>query len=90
MAPDMMDRDQGFPPGKSHGLRKAQPHKHRADQPWRVGDRHRVDVILSAGRVLQRPLRQGRYGLHMLPGGDLRHHAAVQRVHVRLRGDGVG
>ena len=65
MTPDMMDGDQRLPQGKSHGLRKAQPHKHRADQPWRVGDRHRVDVILSTASVLQRPLRQGCNGLHM-------------------------
>ena len=71
------------------GLGEAQPHQHRADQARRVGDRHRVDVPLRHARVRERLVRQRGNGLDVLARGDLRHHAAVERVHIRLRRDGV-
>ena len=71
------------------GLGEAQPHQHRADQARRVGDRHRVDVPLRHARVRERLVRQRGDGLDVLARGDLRHHAAVERVHIRLRRDGV-
>ncbi len=52
--------------------------------------RHGADVRPPAARLLQRLLRQRGNDLHMLPGGDLRHHAAVEGVHIRLGGDDVG
>ena len=49
-----------------------------------------VDVGGLQTRVGQRLVRQGCDGLHVLAGGDLRHDAAVQRVHIRLGQNGVG
>ena len=90
MPPHMVDGDQRHAQRIGGGLGKADAHQHRADQPRRVGDSHSVDVLLRQPCVGECLVRQGSDGLHMLAGGDLRHHAAVQGVHVRLRQYGVG
>ena len=90
VAPDVVHRDQGHPQGKGHRLGEAEAHQHRADEPRGIGHCHRVDVGLLTARLPQSLVRQGGNGLHMLAGGDLRHHAAVQGVEVRLGGDGIG
>ena len=90
MAPDVVHRDQGHPQGVGHGFGEAQAHQHRADEARGIGHRHRVDILAGAARLPESLLRQGGDGLHVLAGGDLRHHAAVEGVEVRLGGDGVG
>ena len=89
VAADMMHRNERHAQRVGDGLGEAQPHQNRADQARRVGDRHRVDVPLRHARVRERLVRQRGNGLDVLARGDLRHHAAVERVHIRLRRDGV-
>ena len=90
VSPDVVHRDQRHAPGIGQGLGEAQAHQHGPDEARGIGDGDGVDVVLGAVGLRQGPLRQGRDDLHMLAGGDLRHHAAVEGVHLRLRGDGVG
>ena len=72
------------------GLGKVQPHEHRADEAGGVGRGHGVDVgFLNAG-LFERLVGQRGDGLDVLARGDLRHNAAVERVQVCLRRDGVG
>ena len=86
----MVDRDQGHPQTVGHRLGEAKTHQHCADEARCVGHRHGVDICPGAAGVSQRLFCQGGNGLHVLPGGDLRHHAAVQGVEVRLGCNGVG
>ena len=72
------------------GLGKVQPHEHRADETRRVGRGHGVDAgFLNAG-LFERLVGQRGDGLDVLTRRDLRHDAAVERVQVCLRRDGVG
>ena len=89
MASDMVHRDQRHSQPVCHGLGEAQPHQHRADQPWGIGDCHSVDILPGAVCLGQSLLRQGGDDLHVLAGGDLRHHAAVKGVHIRLGGNHI-
>ena len=90
MTADVVHRDQRHAQSVGGGLGKADAHQYRADKPRRIGDGHRVDVRLRQPRVGERLVRQGGDGLHVLAGGHLRHHAAVQRVHICLGQYGVG
>ena len=87
--PQVVHRDEGLPHGEGGALGEVHPHQQGSDEPRPIGHRHRVDVGPGHPRLRQGPVRQGGNGLHMLAGGDLRHHAAVDGVHVRLGGDGV-
>ena len=77
VAPDVVDGDERHPQSVGHGLGKAHPHQHRADEAGGVGHRHGVDVLPGQAGLIQRLVRQGGDDLDVLPGGDLRHHAAV-------------
>ena len=88
--PDMVDGHQGHVQGKGGGFGEVHPHQHRPDEPRRVGDGHRVNVPPGDARLDQGLVREARDGLNVLAGGNLRHHAAIDGVHVRLGGDGVG
>ena len=90
MAPDMVYRDQGHTQAVSHALGKAHRHQHRADKARGVGHGHRVNVLFRKARVGEGPIRQAGNGLHMLARGNLRHHAAIEGVHIRLGEDGIG
>ena len=90
MAPDMMDGDQGDSQGKGRRLGKAEAHQHRADQAGGIGHRYGVNIGAGAAGADQGLFRQGGDGLHMLAGGNLRNHAAVQGMEIHLGGDGVG
>ena len=72
------------------GLGKVQPYEHRADETGGVGRGHGVDVFFLDARLLKRLLSQRGDGLDVLARGDLRHNAAVERVQVCLRRNGVG
>ena len=85
-----MHRDQGDPQAKGHRLGKAEAHQHRADEAGGIAGRHGVDVLTGTSCLLQSLFRQGRDALHMLAGGNLRHHAAIQSMKVRLRRNGIG
>ena len=89
VAPDVMHRNQRHAQGEGCCLGEVYPHQHRADQSGGIGDRHRVDVLPGQLRGLQGLIRQGIDGLNVLPGGDFRHHAAVDFVDVHLGGDTV-
>ena len=90
MTPHMVDGDQRHTQRIGGGFGKGHPHQHRADETGRVRHRHSIDVLFRQARVRQRLVRQGGDSLHMLAGGDLRHHAAVQGVHIRLGQNRVG
>ena len=72
------------------GLGKVQPYEHRADETGGVGRGHGVDVFFLDARLLERLIGQRGDGLDVLTRRDLRHDAAVERVQVGLRRDGVG
>ena len=86
----MVHRDQGHTQRVGGGFGKADAHQHRADEPRCVGDGHGIDVLFGQSGVGQRLVRQGSDGLYVLAGGDLRHHAAIEGVHIRLGQYGVG
>ena len=90
MAPDVMHGNQRYPQTVGHALGKTHRHQHGADKAGGVGHRHGVDVLFRKPRMGKSLIREARNGLHMLAGGDLRHHAAVEGVHIRLRKNGVG
>ena len=86
----MVHRDQGQVQGHGRPFGEVHPHQHRPDEPRGVGHRHGIQVPLGQARLNHRLLRQAGDRLHMLPGGDLGHHAPVDGVHLDLRGDAVG
>ena len=84
MATDMMHRDQGLIQRQRCCFSKIHAYQHRADEAGRIGHGHRVDISAGQPRSLQSFLRKAVDGLHMLAGGDLRHHAAVDPVQLHL------
>ena len=80
----MVDRDQREIQGHSRSLGEIHPHQHRADEAGAVGDRHGVDVRPGQPRPGHRLIGQAGHRLHVLSRGDLRHHAAVNGVHLDL------
>ena len=90
MAADVVHRDERHIQRVGRALGKVQPHEHRADETRRVGRGHGVDVFFLDARLLERLIGQRGDGLDVLARGDLRHDAAVERVQVSLRRDGVG
>ena len=84
MAADMVHGNQRDSQHRGNGLGKVHPYQNRTDQPGRVGDGHRVDLLPGKSRVFQSALCQERYGFHMAAGGDFRNHAAIDRVELRL------
>ena len=90
VSPHMVHRNQGHTQRVGGGFGKADAHQHRADEPRCVGDGHGIDVLFGQSGVGQRLVRQGSDGLYVLAGGDLRHHAAIEGVHIRLGQYGVG
>ena len=89
VATDVVDRDQRHAQRIGHGLGEADPHQHGADEAGGIGDGHGVHVALGEPGIGQRLIRQTGNGLHVLAGGDLRHHAAVQRLFLHAGGDDV-
>ena len=59
------------------------------DEARRIGDGHGVDVRPAEVRPVQGLVGQGVDGLDVLPGGDLRHDAAIFPVERHLGGDAV-
>ena len=85
MPADMVYGDKGQIQRIGHGLREAHAYEYRTDQARRIGYRDGVNLPFCQARVRERLLRQTGDGLHMLARGDLRHDAAIECVHVRLR-----
>ena len=90
MAPDVVHRHKGHVQGQGGGLCEIGPHQQRADKARGAGGGHRVQVGQADARLLYRLLRHQRHLFDVLAGGDLRHHAAVKGVHIRLGIDHVG
>ena len=90
VSPYMVDGDQRHAQRVGGGFGKGHPHQHRADETGGIRHRHGVHILFGQPRVGKRLVRQGGDGLHVLAGGDLRHHAAVQGVHIRLRQNSIG
>ena len=90
VSPDMMHRDQRHTQGVGHRLGKAHPHQHRADEAGGVGHGYGVDVLPGQPGFHQSLVSQLADDLNVLAGGDLRHHAAVNFMHLHGGGDAVG
>ena len=90
MSPDVMHRDKGHVQGQGYPLGKVCPHQKRADEPRGAGGRHGIQLASGDARLLQRLLGHQRDLFDVLAGCDLRHHAAIEGVHIRLGIDHVG
>ena len=90
MGPDMMDRDDGHIEAVGHRLSKVHAHQQGANEAGGIGYRHGVDVAPGDPRLSEGLVGQPGDGLDVFAGGNLRHHAAVNGVHIRLGGNGVG
>ena len=88
--PDVVDGDEGQVQGQRRPLGEVDPHQHRPDEAGGVGDGDGVQVTFGQPGVEDGLVRQPGNCLHMLPGGDLRHHAAVDGVHLDLGGHAAG
>ena len=84
VAPDVVHRNQRFSGGKGQALGEVHPHQQRTDQARRIGDGDGVHVGKTCPRVPQGLLHHAVDALHVAAGGDLRHHAAVNGVHIHL------
>ena len=90
MSPHMMDRDQRYPQRKGHGFCKAEPHQYCTDQAGSISYRHGINILPGTRRLAEGLLRQCGDHFYMLAGCNLRHYAAIKRMHVRLGGNGIG
>ena len=90
VAPDMVNRDDRHIESIGHRLSKVHTHQQGADEAGGVGHRYRVNVAPGDSRLLEGLVSQAGNGLDVLAGGNLGYHAAVDGVHIRLGGDGVG
>ena len=90
VSPHMVHRDQRTVQRHGRPLGKVHPHQHRPDEPRGVGNRNGIQLSLGQARLGYRLFRQSGNRLHMLPGGDLRHHAPIDGVHLDLRCNTVG
>ena len=90
VAPDVMDGHQRQAQRHGRTLGEVHAHKDSADEAGGVGDGDGVQLLLGDSSVGQGLVSQGGDGLHVLAGGDLRHHAAVNGVHLDLGGHAVG
>ncbi len=88
--PDVVDGDQRHSQPEGGGLGEGHPHQQGPDQAGGVSDRYGVNVRLGNARLPEGLVRQAGDGLHMLAGGNFRHHAAINGVHVRRGGDDGG
>ena len=70
-------------------LGEVDSHQQRTGQPRAVGYRDRIDILETALRQLQRLVQYRDHGLHVLPRGQLRYHAAVVRVQLDLRANNI-
>ena len=90
VSPDVVNRDQRHIQGQSRRLGKVDSHQHRPDQARRVGHSHGVQIASAQAGGFQSLIRQAVDGLDMLPGGNFRHHTAIELVQLHLRRDAVG
>ena len=90
MATDVVHRYQGLVHGQRRRLGKVHAHQYRTDEAGGKGHGHGVDVIPCDACRGKRLVGQGVDGLHVLAGGNLRYHAAVEPVERHLRGNAVG
>ena len=89
VAPDVVHRDQGLVHGEGSGFREVHAHQHGANQPRGIGHGHGINVVPGQARVDERLVSQAVNGLDVLPGGNLRHHTAIEPVQVHLGGNAV-
>ena len=88
--PHVVNGNQRQSQRQSRPLGEVDPHQHRPDKPRRIGDGHSVQLAFRQPRISHSPFRQPGNCLHMLPGGNLGHHPAVDGVHLNLRGHAAG
>ena len=89
MSPDVVHRDQGHVQGQGRRLGEVDSHQHRSDEARRIGHSHGVQIAAAQAGSLQGLIRQAVDGLNMLPGGNFRHHTAVELVQLHLRRNAV-
>ena len=86
----MMDSDQRDPCRKAQSLGGRDADEQGAHQTGTVGHGDGIHFLQLSAGLLQGLADDLRHALGVLSGGDLGHHAAVERVDVDLGGDHVG
>ena len=89
VAPQVMDRHQGFAGRVGQPLGKVDPHQHRPDQARGKGDRHRVHLVDGAAGVGQGLVHRGTDVFTVPPAGNFGHHAAIESLFLDTGGDDV-
>ena len=90
VALDVVDRDERLARRVRQRLRRGDADEQRAHQARAVGYGDGVHVRKGHVCLFEALVHDRVHALHMLAGGDLRHHAAVHRVQRNLRGDDRG
>jgi len=86
----MIDADEWFVQRERRRLRRLQPDEQGVGQSRPLRRRHGVELLNGNARLAQRGLRDGQKIFQVFARGEFRHHAAVFRVQLDLRGDDVG
>ena len=89
VAPQVVDRHQRLMGRVRQPLGKVDSHQHRADEAGGKGDGHGVHIVDGLARVQQGFFHRGADELAMAAAGDLRHHAAVERLLLHAGRDDV-
>ena len=87
---EMVDRHEREAARPGDRLRGREADEQRADETGALGDGDPADVVEAPPRVVERRAQDRRNELEVPSRGDLRHHAAVPRVELGLRGDDRG
>ena len=90
MALNMIDRHQRDAAGVAEPLHAVHAGQQRAYQPGAVGHGQRIHVGKRHVRLFQRLIHHPVARIHVSAAGDLRHHAAIQGVGIRLRKNHAG
>ncbi len=84
----VVDRNERQAAGRGEGLGGLQSAEQRSHEPRPLRDGDGLELIGRHARAAQRIGQHRAHRLHVLAGGELRHHATVGVVHA-LRGDRV-
>ena len=84
MSPNMMNGDNGNIQGQGRSFGKIDAHQQRPDQARGIGDRNGIQIGLFNACFPDGLVCQAGNCLDVLSGGDLRHDAAIDGVHIDL------
>ena len=86
---DMVHGNQRLPHGEGRCLGKIHADKNRTDEAWGIGHGNGIDISPGQVCLLQSLIGKTIDGFNVLPGGNFRHHTAVETVQIHLRSDTV-